>query len=98
MALTKDPLFWKLGIVFGVILLGGLGYSVMSGRPSSTNTSLNQADLPSNSEPYVDLKEKANYNDDLTEYNTEANKNIGGSRKRKSKGKKKKSLRKSKKH
>jgi len=94
MALTKDPLFWQIGIVFGVILLGGLGYSVISNRPSSTN----QAELPSNTEPYVNLKEKANYNDDLTEYNTEANKNIGGSRKRKSKGKKKKSLRKSKKH
>jgi hypothetical protein len=93
MALTKDPLFWQIGIVFGVILLGGLGYSVISNRPSSTNQ-----ELPSNTEPYVDLKEKANYNDDLTEYNTEANKNIGGSRKRKSKGKKKKSLRKSKKH
>ena len=33
MALTKDPLFWQIGIVFGVILLGGLGYSVISNRP-----------------------------------------------------------------
>jgi hypothetical protein len=82
MALTKDPLFWKLGIVFGVILLGGLGYSVMS-----ANSNANAAST-ANTGPYVDVKEE-------TRYNTEANKNVGGSRKSK---KKKKSLRKSKKH
>jgi hypothetical protein len=76
MALTRDPLFWQLGIVFGVILLGGLGYSVMSGRPVPTVQ-------PDN--PYTDLKEQ-------TAYNTEVNQNlgVGGSRKRKGKGKKKK--------
>jgi hypothetical protein len=95
MALTKDPLFWQLGIAFGVILLGGLGYSVMSTNSNKIDTN---ADSPSNTTPYVNLREKANYNDDVTEYNTEANKNIGGSRKIKSKSKKKKSLRKYKKH
>ena len=91
MSLKRDPLFWQIGIVFGVILLGGLGYSVMSERSGSNNSSL-QTGGP-NANPYHDLKEE-------TTYNTEANQNlgVGGSRKRKGKGKKKKSLRKGKKH
>jgi hypothetical protein len=88
MALTKDPLFWSLGIAFGVILLGGLGYSVMS-----ANSNANAAST-ANTGPYV--KEERPYDADVTKYNTEANKHVGGSRKRKDKDKKIK--RKSKKH
>lgn len=79
MALTKNSLFWKLGIAFGVILLGGLGYSVMSGNKVDTTS-----DLTNNIGPYVNLKE-------TTRYNTEANKNVGGSRKSKCKNNKRKS-------
>jgi flagellar basal body-associated protein FliL len=91
MALTKNSLFLPLGIAFGVILLGGLGYSVMSGNRNNVNTN---ASLPTSgpaNNPYVNVEEE-------TKYNTEVNQNIGGSRKRKGKGKKKKSIRKGKKH
>jgi hypothetical protein len=76
MALTNDSLFWKLGIAFGVILLGGLGYSVMSGNKVDINSG-----LTNNVGPYINVKEQ-------TRYNTEVNKNVGGSRKRKDKDKK----------
>jgi hypothetical protein len=56
----------------------------MSSKGNTTN-----AGSSANTAPYVNVKEE-------TAYNTEANQNIGGSRKRK--GKQKKGVRKSKKH
>jgi hypothetical protein len=91
MALTKNSLFLPLGIAFGVILLGGLGYSVMSGNRNNVNINSSLPTSGPANNPYVDVSEQ-------TKYNTEVNQNIvGGSRKRKGK-KVKKSKRNGKKH